>query len=84
VLFTRDRWIEAYSEAPNDRLTAEYPLFTEAPHDVEHALPAYFASRLTQVPTRPRVCGTDREAVTRSEIASIRVVGQPTPSLRTL
>jgi uncharacterized protein len=47
VLFTRDRWAKAYSEPPNDRLAAEYPLFTDAPDDVHRNFPAYFETRLT-------------------------------------
>ena len=47
VLFTRDRWIEGYSAAPNAALAGRYPLFTMAPIDVEDRFPAYFRARLT-------------------------------------
>lgn len=49
VLFTRDRWIQAYSEPPNDGLAAEYPLFSVESEDVRGRLPEYFESRLTSV-----------------------------------
>lgn len=47
VLFTRDRWAEAYSAAPNHELAANYPLFTVAPADVSGRFPEFFQSRLT-------------------------------------
>ncbi|MEO8624548.1 MAG: DNA/RNA helicase domain-containing protein, partial [bacterium] len=48
VLFTRDRWTDAYTSQPNDKLAAEYPLFTTAEEDVDNAFPLYFSQRLTE------------------------------------
>ena len=47
VLFTRDRWAEAYSRAPNHELAVRFPLFTVTPDDVQRRFPKFFESRLT-------------------------------------
>jgi len=47
VLFTRDRWTEAYSAPPNRELAASFPLFSVAPDDVHERFPAFFKDRLT-------------------------------------
>jgi DUF2075 family protein len=47
VLFTRDRWTEAYSAPPNHELVAGFPLFSVAPEDVRDRFPAFFKGRLT-------------------------------------
>jgi DUF2075 family protein len=47
VLFTRDRWTEAYSVPPNRDLAASFPLFSAAPEDVHDRFPAFFRDRLT-------------------------------------
>jgi DUF2075 family protein len=49
VLFTNDRWFASYSAPPNDRLAQEYPIFSSDPADTGTRLPAFFASRLTDV-----------------------------------
>jgi DUF2075 family protein len=47
VLFTGDRWTEAYSAPPNHDLAADFPLFSVAPEDVRERFPAFFKERLT-------------------------------------
>ena len=47
VLFTRDRWASAYSDAPNHDLALRYPIFTVAPEDVNSRFPEFFGSRLS-------------------------------------
>jgi DUF2075 family protein len=47
VLFTGDRWTEAYSAPPNRDLAADFPLFSVAPEDVHDRFPAFFKDRLT-------------------------------------
>jgi DUF2075 family protein len=47
VLFTRDRWASAYSDAPNHDLALRYPLFTVEPEDVNGRFPEFFRSRLS-------------------------------------
>jgi hypothetical protein len=47
VLFTQDQWTSAYTEPPNDRLAAEYKLFS-ATRDADGALPAFFQERLSE------------------------------------
>jgi hypothetical protein len=47
VLFTRDRWTDAYSAAPNRELAASFPLFSVAPDDIQDRFPAFFKDRLT-------------------------------------
>jgi DUF2075 family protein len=49
VLFTNERWFANYSAPPNDRLAEEYPLFSSDPVEAGSRLPAFFASRLTDV-----------------------------------
>lgn len=48
VLFTRDRWTEAYTAEPNARLAADYPLFTTDEADIREAFPAFYQERLTE------------------------------------
>jgi len=48
VLFTRDPWTDAYTSAPNSRLTERYPIFTMADEDVEAAFPDYFRLHLNE------------------------------------
>lgn len=48
VLFTRDRWTDAYRAAPNERLATDYPLFTTAEGDIVEAFPAFFMDRLSE------------------------------------
>jgi DUF2075 family protein len=47
VVFTRDRWTDAYSAAPNSELVASFPLFSVAPDDINDRFPAFFKDRLT-------------------------------------
>jgi uncharacterized protein len=49
VLFTGDRWASAYSAPPNHRLAEEYPLFSDGPRDARERLPAFLATRLSEV-----------------------------------
>lgn len=49
VLFTNDRWIGAYKQAPNDGLAIEYPMFADTAPGFSTDFPAYFAGRLTDV-----------------------------------
>jgi uncharacterized protein len=48
VLFTRQPYTDAYTTAPNEKLTRDYRIFTTTPADVTHSLPAFFATRLTE------------------------------------
>src|SRR5437762_2900542 len=47
VLFTHQFYTHAYTSAPNDKLTREYPIFTTASEDVDQRFPSFFKSRLT-------------------------------------
>jgi uncharacterized protein len=47
VLFTADRWTEAYSAPPNRDLATDFPLFSVAREDVDDRFPAFFKDRLT-------------------------------------
>lgn len=47
VLFTNDRFIGRYAEAPNDSLAKAYPCFSMAPEVVGERWPSYLLDRLT-------------------------------------
>jgi len=42
VLFTHQVYTTAYTAAPNDALTRDYPIFTTAQEDVGARFPEYF------------------------------------------
>lgn len=46
VLFTRDYFVDRYSEPPNEALVNDYPCFTLAPHIVRESWPAYLVRSL--------------------------------------
>jgi len=46
VLFTRDYFVNRYSDPPNDALVRDYPCFTMAPRVVQEVWPAYLAEHL--------------------------------------
>jgi DUF2075 family protein len=48
VLFTHQSYTHAYTSAPNDKLTRDYPIFTTASEDVGERFPTFFKSRLTE------------------------------------
>ncbi|HEY2712441.1 MAG TPA: DNA/RNA helicase domain-containing protein [Chthoniobacterales bacterium] len=48
VLFTHQLYTHAYTSAPNERLTRDYPIFTTAIEDVDKRFPSFFKTRLTQ------------------------------------
>jgi hypothetical protein len=48
VLFTHQVYTTAYTVAPNDALTRDYPIFTTAEEDVGAKFPEFFRCRLTE------------------------------------
>src|SRR5437764_400017 len=48
VLFTRQLYTHAYTSAPNERLTRDYPIFTTAAEDVSERFPGFFKTRLAE------------------------------------
>jgi hypothetical protein len=48
VLFTHQVYTDAYTRAPNEQLTRNYPIFTTASEDVDNRFPAFFRTRLTE------------------------------------
>lgn len=48
VLLTSGLLKHPYIAAPNERLAANYPLFTMAEEDIAQGLPTYFSNRLTE------------------------------------
>ena len=48
VLFTHETYTDAYTSAPNDTLTRDYPIFTTAKEDVDSQFPNFFRQRLTE------------------------------------
>ena len=48
VLFTHQVYTHAYTSAPNDSLTRDYPIFTTAREDVDSKFPNYFRDRITE------------------------------------
>ena len=48
VLFTHQVYTHAYTSAPNEFLTRDYPIFTTANEDVGARFPNFFRDRLTQ------------------------------------
>jgi hypothetical protein len=48
VLFTGQPYTNAYTAAPNQKLTCDYPIFTTASDDVARSFPEFFRTRLTE------------------------------------
>ncbi|HEU0273556.1 MAG TPA: DEAD/DEAH box helicase family protein, partial [Candidatus Udaeobacter sp.] len=48
VLFTHQPYTHAYTSAPNDALTRDYPIFTTATEDVGERFPSFFKTRLLE------------------------------------
>lgn len=48
VLFTHQVYTRAYTAAPNEILTRDYPIFTTADEDISGKFPDYFRNRLTE------------------------------------
>ena len=48
VLFTAERYTDAYTAEPNQRLTRDYPIFTTDSDDTAHRFPEFFGTRLTE------------------------------------
>lgn len=46
VLFTRDRFADAYAAPPNEALAREFPFFTLAPEDIQQGLPTFLLERI--------------------------------------
>jgi hypothetical protein len=48
VLFTGQGYTNAYTAAPNEKLTQDYPIFTTASKDIESRFSEFFQARLTE------------------------------------
>lgn len=48
VLFTHQFYTHAYTSAPNEALTRDYPIFTTATEDVRDRFPCFFKTRLVE------------------------------------
>ena len=74
VVFTRDRYINVYRQAPNEALAAQYPCFSATRASTDPDLPEYFRSRISQ--PAPSFAEAFEAGTYRQDRGFIRHIGQ--------
>jgi len=74
VIFTGDYFVDAYLQPPNDDLVRDFPCFSTAPDMLEHSLPDYFSTHLTE--PAPDFAQTFEKGVYKQDRGFVRQIGE--------